>query len=145
MGNDASKHFWNLFDHLFPFIFLSVDWFFNKIYFEANQVYFNLFVFFVYGMCNLTISEVRGKPVYPPMSWDSVVAWAFALAMIPLALGFWVGLYYLTKCKFRCLKLVDVDQRTVVDGSADESYDYDQEISQIPSSVKGNSINREDG
>ena len=60
-------------------------------------------VFLIYGVINITVTFATGRPVYDPISWDSFTAWMLGLAMIPLALGFYVLLYACTKGKFRCL------------------------------------------
>ena len=58
-------------------------------------------VFLLYGLVNITVTKVTGTPVYDPISWDSVGAWFVGLAMLPLAFGYWLAIYFLTKCKFR--------------------------------------------
>ena len=103
----VGANIWNCLDHAFPFIFLCTDWCLNRIYFEANQVYANIFVFLIYGLVNLTYTFVKGEPVYPPISWDSVGSWILGLSMLPLALLYYFIIYYLTKCKFRCMKMHD--------------------------------------
>ena len=61
----------------------------------------------LYGLINLTVSKATDHPVYSPLSWDSVLSWFTALMMVPLALGFFMGLYFVTRLKFRCLKMED--------------------------------------
>ena len=99
--------FANLFDHGIPIIALWIDWSLNRIYVEWNQLYPNLLVFVFYGLINITYSKAKGKPVYPPLSWDSFGSWALGFACIPLAFGFYTALYYLTKCKFRKMAMHD--------------------------------------
>ena len=103
----VGMNIWNCFDHAFPLIFLITDWFLNRIYFEFQQIYANMLIFFIYGLTNLTVTMVTGTPVYPPISWDSVESWLVGVAMLPLAMGYYIGLYYLTKCKFRKMKMHD--------------------------------------
>ena len=55
----------------------------------------------------MAITLASGTPVYPPLSWDSVGSWALGLGMLLLATGFYAGLYYLTKCKFRKMAMHD--------------------------------------
>ena len=84
-----------------PLTCLITDFLLNRIYVEYNQVYANMTVFLLYGLVNLTVTKVSGTPVYDPISWDSVGAWFVGLAMLPLAFGYWLAIYFLTKCKFR--------------------------------------------
>ena len=107
LKGDVAKNIWNVFDHAVPIIVLFTDWFLNRIYFEWNQLYPNMIIFLFYGLVNLTVTYVTGVPVYEPMSWDSVGSWFLALAMIPLAALYWVGLYYLTRWKFRKMEMHD--------------------------------------
>ena len=130
VGNTFMGNYWNFCDHLFPIVFLVIDWFLNRIYFEKNQIYANMLVFFIYGMVNLTVTLVGGKPVYPPMSWDSFGSVCFALVMFPLAIGFYFAFYFLTKCKFRKMKMHDsikYDVEPEIDGESSreisESYE----------------------
>ena len=90
-------------EHFFPLFCLSIEWSLNRIYIEKNQVYVNMIVFLLYGLINITVTYVTGKPVYDPISWDSFTAWLLGLAMLPLALGFYMLLYVATRGKFRCL------------------------------------------
>ena len=62
-------------------------------------------VLLFYGLVNLTVSKVTGVPVYPPLSWDSILSWSIALAIFPLALGVYAALYYGTQLKFRYLRM----------------------------------------
>ena len=65
-------------------------------------------VFLLYGFVNMGVTWGTGTPVYPPLSWDSFFSWLLGLAMLPLALGYYFALFYLTRWKFRKLKMHDV-------------------------------------
>lgn len=121
VGNTFMGNYWNFCDHLFPIIFLIIDWFLNRIYFEKNQIYANMLIFFLYGMINLTVTYARGKPVYPPMSWDSFGSVCFALVMFPLAIGFYFAFYFLTKFKFRKMEMHDSIKYNVEESETDAS------------------------
>jgi hypothetical protein len=54
---------------------------------------------------NIGYTEASGNPVYSPMSWDSLGSWLIGLSMLPLAIGVYLGLYFLTKWKFKKLKM----------------------------------------
>ena len=95
-------------DHLFPVTFLITDWCINRIYFEKNQVHANVVVILIYGLINLTLTKVNGEPIYPPLSFDSVISWILALVIIPASYGFFMMLYGGTMVKFRILKMEGV-------------------------------------
>ena len=101
------KQFSNLFDHAVPVTCLWIDWTLNRIWVEWNQLYQNLFIIAIYGAVNITVTKVRGTPVYPPISWDSFGAWLIGLAILPLAFVYFTAIYYLTKCKFRKMAMHD--------------------------------------
>ena len=100
-------NWWNVCDHLFPVCALITDWFLNCIYYEINQIWANMIVILLYGFVNIIVTFASGTPVYSPMSWDSFGSWLLGLAMLPMATGFFFALYYLTRCKFRKLKMHD--------------------------------------
>lgn len=113
-------NWWNCCDHLFPVCFLIIDWVLNCVYYEMNQIWANMIVFLLYGFVNMGVTWGRGKPVYPPLTWDSFGSWLLGLAMLPLAIGYYFALYYLTRCKFRKLKMHDAIEYNAVstgDGS----------------------------
>ena len=60
-------------------------------------------IFLAYGAVNITVTYNSGNPVYAPMSWDSVTSWIIGLSLLPFAFGVYVGLFYLTRWKFRRL------------------------------------------
>ena len=97
----------NFCDHAVAFLVVWIDWFLNRIWIEFRQIYLNLLVILIYGFINMTYTWVSGEPVYAAMSWDSVGAWIMGLSILPIAFLFWVGLYFLTKCKFSCMKMHD--------------------------------------
>ena len=99
--NDFKWNFANACDHLLPICVLFTDWLLNRIYYEWNQIYANLGVFVLYGIVNISVTLLSGKPVYSMMSWDSVGSVMIALAIFPLATVYYIGLYYLTRFKFR--------------------------------------------
>ena len=109
----ASK-WWNFCEHLIPICVLTIDWFLNRVYFEINQIWPNMLVFMLYGLVNIGVSKGRGYPVYAEISWDSVGAWFLGAAMVPLAAVFYVALYYLTRLKFRLMKMHDAIEYTSV-------------------------------
>ena len=86
---------------------MFVEWLLNRIFYEVNQVWANLGVFLLYGLINITVTYTTGKPVYKPISWDSVTTWLLGLGMLPMAVAFYFVLYYLTWCKFRVMRMHD--------------------------------------
>lgn len=93
--------FFNVFDHAVPVICLWLDWCLNCVWIEWNHLYPNLAVILVYGFVNMAVTFGSGTPVYAPLSWDSFWAWVMGLAVFPIAVGFYFGIYYATKWKFR--------------------------------------------
>lgn len=110
---------WNCCDHALPICSLVADWFLNKIFFEFNQLWANLVVFLIYGFVNIGVTKGTGKPVYDPISWDSVVSWIVGLAILPLAAIYFIALYYLTRYKFRKMKMHDaIEYNSVITTSS---------------------------
>ena len=66
-----------------------------------------MFIIAIYGVINIVVTKSSGTPVYPPISWDSFMAWLIGLAILPLAFGYFTGIYYLTKYKFRKMAMHD--------------------------------------
>ena len=97
----------NIFDHAVPIIVLWVEWSLNSIWIEWNQIYPNLLGILFYGFINMIVTAINGKPVYPPLSWDSFGAWALGLSILLVAYVFWIAIYYLTKCKFRKMQMLE--------------------------------------
>jgi hypothetical protein len=60
-------------------------------------------IFLAYGAVNITVTYKSGNAVYAPMTWDSVTSWIIGLSLLPFAFGVYVGLFYLTRWKFRRL------------------------------------------
>ena len=92
-------------EHLLPIIYLLVDFCFNRIYFEWHQIWVQMGVFVCYGVINITVTFRSDVPVYPPMSYDSVLSWCIALSLLPFSFGVYAGLFYLTRWKFKKLKM----------------------------------------
>ena len=70
----------------------------------------------MYGLVNIDVTYRSGTPVYAPLSWDSVVTWIMGLAILPIAVAYFAGIYYLTKWKFRKLKMHDQIEYASVGG-----------------------------
>ena len=105
--HEGSWYYWNAGDHAAPIILLTIDFLLNRIYFELNQIWPNIAVFLVYGLVNIGVTYGTGKPVYDPISWDSVGSWCLGIAMIPLCALYFLMWYFLTKCKFRAMQMHD--------------------------------------
>lgn len=106
-AGQAGFYFWNAGDHLAPICLLTIDWLFNRIYFELNQIWVNMAVFLLYGLVNIGVTYGTGTPVYDPISWDSFGSWCIGLAMLPLCALFYCMWYFLTKFKFRKMQMHD--------------------------------------
>lgn len=90
-------------DHSLPILLLAIDFAFNKIWYEVNQLWINIWVILAYGIINLVYTLVAGEPVYPPLTWDSVDSIALALTCVPLYMLFWLILCMINDCKFKKL------------------------------------------
>ena len=64
-------------------------------------------VFIVYGLVNITVTFVTGEPVYSAISWDSVEKWLLGSSMVIVALIFYVFWFFMTKLKFKWMKMHD--------------------------------------
>ena len=60
-----------------------------------------------YGFINMAVTWISGTPIYAPLSWDSFWSWVMGLSLLPISFGFYAGIYYLTKYKFRKLSMHD--------------------------------------
>jgi len=132
LKDNPVKNWWNCCDHALPICALITDWCLNRIYFEWNQIYANILVFGVYGLVNIGVTFGTGTPVYPPISWDSVGAWFVGLAMLPLAAGYYVALYYLTRCKFRKMKMHDAIEYAPVQSTISADQANISQVAQLP-------------
>lgn len=92
-------------DHSLPFVLLLIDFLFNRITYELNGLWINLIILFIYGMYNLAYTKIEGHSVYPVVTWDSIVADCIAFAVLPLFMLFWLGLYYMSRYKFKKLDM----------------------------------------
>jgi len=92
-------------DHIFPLFFMLVDWFLNAITFEKQHIWPNLIPMTLYALVNLTYVKVKGKVIYPGMTWDSFLSILLVLCGYPVGIGFWYLICWLTDKKlFRFLK-----------------------------------------
>ena len=107
LGDSIKLYYYDIMDHAVPITVLFIDFALNRIYFEFNHIYSCMVTFILYGILNMTVTFVTGTPVYSPMSFDSVGSWLTFFVMLPLAAAFYVGLYYLSKCKFRKMNMHD--------------------------------------
>ena len=104
---DTRAQIGNVFDHAVPIILLWVDWALNRIWIEWRQIYPNLLVILFYGIVNIIVTFASGTPVYPPLSWDSFWSWLMGFSILLLAFGYWAGIYYLTRYKFKKMGMHD--------------------------------------
>lgn len=126
LKDHLGKQLWNYCDHLVPICVLLTDWFLNRIYFEWNQIYVNLVIFLLYGLVNIGVTYGRGYPVYDPISWDSVGTWILGLAMLPLAAGYYVSIYYLTRYKFKKMGMHDSIEYSMATDTKVDSMAYNE-------------------
>jgi hypothetical protein len=95
----------NFLGHLFPLIYLYIDYALNRYYFEWHQIWLVMGTFVAYGTVNISVTKASGKPVYGPLSWDSVFSWCLGLGLLPFAVGVSIGYFYLSQWKFKKLKM----------------------------------------
>lgn len=124
---------WNFSDHLVPICVLWIDWSLNRVFFEFNQIYVNMVIFLLYGTVNIGVTYGRGYPVYDPISWDSVGSWILGLAMLPLAAGYYTGIYYLTRFKFKKMGMHDSIEYSVATDTKVDSLASDDRCAAGPS------------
>lgn len=108
LRDHPGKQIVNVFAHGVPLVTLTLDFLLNRVYFEFNQVYANLAVISFYGVINFVVTLASGEPVYPPMSWDSWWSVLLALSMLLIAFLYWVVIFYISKCKFKRMRMVGV-------------------------------------
>lgn len=71
-----------------------------------------------YGFINMAVTWITGTPIYAPLSWDSFWSWVMGLSLLPIAFGYYAGIYYLTKYKFRKLSMHDSIDYTVAEAGS---------------------------
>lgn len=91
--------------HLWPFVYLMIDFVLNRYYFEWKQIWLILITVIIYGGVNITVTKTTGIPVYSVLAWDSVGSWMLGAVLIPFTIGVSIGYYYLSKWKFDKLKM----------------------------------------
>mmetsp|Transcript_11730 Transcript_11730/g.15932 ORF Transcript_11730/g.15932 Transcript_11730/m.15932 type:complete len:86 (+) Transcript_11730:445-702(+) len=60
VAGSPSKKFWNYAAHLFPIVFLTIEWLLNRIFFEMNQIWGNLAIILIYGLLNIAVTFSTG-------------------------------------------------------------------------------------
>ena len=71
-------------DHSIPFGLLFVDFWLNSCEYEWKHLWIEMPVLYFYGMVNLISTKKNNEPVYPPMSWDSLVSVVIAFSFLPV-------------------------------------------------------------
>merc|ERR1711957_627445 len=89
---------------------MGIDFAFNRIYHEFNQLWINLIVLVAYAIDNIVYTAVTGTPVYPPLTWNSVTSIALGLSVLPLFFLFWLALASINECKFAKLGMDKADE-----------------------------------
>jgi hypothetical protein len=97
-------------DHSVPILLLSLDFAFNKIWFELNQVWPNALLLLLYGFDNIIYTFATGHPVYPPLTWNSVTSISLGLCGFPMFLLFWLALCAISECKFKKCDMNEPDK-----------------------------------
>ena len=54
-----------------------------------------------YTIMNLTHAKITGKPIYPPMSWDSVASVSFGLGVVVFAVASYFFVYWINQKKLK--------------------------------------------
>ena len=85
--------------HLLPLVYLTVDFTFNRIYFEWSHLWVQLTIFWIYGAVNIYVT-LAYYPVYPIETWNAVGSVIAAIAINLFILLMFVGLFYLSEWKF---------------------------------------------
>lgn len=86
-----------------PLLLMTIDFCFNRVYYELHSLWINLVYVFVYGMINLAYTKITGTSVYPVITWDNAYADLLAPVMIPFFMLLWLALFYISKWKFKKL------------------------------------------
>jgi len=72
-------------NHTVPIFLVLIEFCLNSLVYEISFLYVaELPVIIIYGIINLILTKVKGKPVYPVMSWDSVESVLFAVGILPI-------------------------------------------------------------
>ena len=81
----------------------------------------------LYGFDNMIYTAASGKPVYPPLTWNSVTSISLGLSGIPCFMLFWLVLCAISDCKFSKLNMEEADKDVLKsleqrkEGSMDET------------------------
>ena len=74
--------------HLMPLVLITTDWCLCDMRYELSSVWINMGIVSFYGVVNITVTKVSGKPIYPPfITWDTPLHWLIGLGLLPLFLG----------------------------------------------------------
>jgi hypothetical protein len=108
--NHANHSWWYYFwrtalVHILPLVYLLIDYSMNRFYFEESHIWIITGTMVAYGGVNIAVTKITGKPVYGPLSWDSLFSWGLGLALLPFAIGTAYAWFALTKCKFKKLRM----------------------------------------
>lgn len=96
-------------DHSLPFILLTIDFIYHRIYYELNALWIYIWAMLVYGIINIAYTEIAGHPVYPQVKWNSVVSDCVGLSALPIYMLIWLFIVIVSEWKFRVLCMDQAD------------------------------------
>ena len=92
-------NFFEIFDmttHIFPVLFLFIDFLMQKWIFRFNHFTVILAVGVIYAIVNFTYVKITGKTIYPILPWDDVESYILIFSAIVLLFITFIVLYFIT-------------------------------------------------
>ena len=106
--NDTKRRVVTFIDHIVPFSVLLIDLIQNRVHFSFRHLPFSFFILLTYGFVNLAVTKIRGYPVYPILTWDSLKTWALAFVLPLLQLILHTAAVYASRWRTRVYQRHDL-------------------------------------
>jgi len=97
-------------DHTVPLGLLAIELFQNRIHFSFRHLPITLIIMTFYGLVNITVTFVRGYPVYAPLTFDSLKSWGMAMVLPVLLTIIHTGFVFFSRWRTR--RYNSIDSRT---------------------------------
>jgi hypothetical protein len=78
-------------DHIAPAVIVFVDFILNRVPFKRKSLLIIIPLVIFYGVINVTVSLIRGQPVYPPLDPHKLMSYVIAASLpVGMAIAFLV-------------------------------------------------------
>eukprot|EP00347_Sterkiella_histriomuscorum_P008355 403345418 len=121
-------------DHICPVTLLIIDFIQNRIHFSFKHLVVTQAVLTFYGFVNLTVTKVNHHPVYPILTFETVLSWLLAFTLPLLDLLFHSIYWLITKYRTPRYMKKDILTSTVSLDDNEVSISLKKGISNLDSS-----------